>query len=39
MGWVAHVLALRLLDNFDVGGVAFCGIPNLLLSAQVFEMG
>ena len=35
----AHVLALGLLDNLDVSRISLSGIPDLLLSTQVLEMG
>jgi hypothetical protein len=35
----AHVLALGLLDDLNVSCVALGGIPNLLLSPQVLEVG
>ena len=35
----AHILALGLPDNFNVSCVALGGIPNLLLSPQVLEVG
>ena len=35
----AHVFALGLLDNLDVGCVALGGIPNLLLLPYVISVG
>ena len=35
----AHVLALGLLSNLEIGDIALGGIPNLLLSTQVLEVG
>jgi hypothetical protein len=35
----AHVLGLGLLDNLNVSCVALGGIPSLLLSPQVLEVG
>ena len=35
----AHTLALGLLDNLNVSCIALGGIPNLLLSPQVLEVG
>ena len=35
----AHVLAPGLLSNLKIGDIALGGIPNLLLSTQVLEVG
>jgi hypothetical protein len=35
----AHVLALGLLDNLNASRISLSGIPDLLLSTQVLEMG
>jgi hypothetical protein len=31
MGWMAHILAFGLLNHFDVGSIAFCGVPHFFL--------
>jgi hypothetical protein len=31
MGWMAHILAFGLLNHFNVGSIAFRGIPHFFL--------